>query len=181
MADEESIYNIIPKPVVAPPKPPLYKSIHPGKVDAPRRKGATMGEARSKPPNPHNFLRAHEKEPRAAPPACEKERVSAYKDSTGRKAPVPKRGEGPIQGLQAEKDFVLANKLEAMLAEPPRSQAEADWTKKPEYGQRPAYLDSVAKEIREERDYLQKIEEQRRQTDEQPSREKVWRVGMNSV
>lgn len=73
----ESIYKLIPEPVIEPPKGPLYRSMHPKKVEAralpgstfPRTKkpAGTMGPLKVPPPAQQPFLKKHEKEPKLAP------------------------------------------------------------------------------------------------------------------
>lgn len=82
---EESIYNLIPKPQIIPPKPPqqfifqsLILSIQPNKClfrheskfkevvreehKAKKQDHRTMGYAKEPVPKPNEFLKAHEKE-----------------------------------------------------------------------------------------------------------------------
>ena len=73
--DEESVYRLVPVETEQPPKPPLYRSIHPGAVSPKQvpcsnlgiknvRAAATMGPGSGEVfVSPNKFLLSHEKEP----------------------------------------------------------------------------------------------------------------------
>ncbi|KAF8059723.1 hypothetical protein HT031_005131 [Scenedesmus sp. PABB004] len=139
---EESIYNLRPRPQLAAPRPPMHRSAHPGEVDpaalgGPRpRAAATFG----RPPggnaeHPDAFLRSHAKEPllpEPAAPAVRKPKV---------KPPVPGRAEAPLMGLASNKNYVTSNAVEAILASPKRRPQEAArYAERAGFGKVPAYL-----------------------------------------
>lgn len=140
---EESIYNLIPKPVEVPAKPPLYHSTHEGKIDpahfvmgvSKRGRGTFGAPSGEYKPKPTEFLSKHSKEPILPDPAP----VSDPK--TKRKAPVPSRKEKPIMGLVSKKNFVTSNAVEAILSKPKKTmQDPLQYTKKQDYGKVPNYL-----------------------------------------
>ncbi|KAI8463660.1 MAG: flagellar associated protein [Monoraphidium minutum] len=97
--------------------------------------------------DPSSFLRKHAKEsvlPDPAPPSSPKLRV---------KPPVPARGDAPVMGLMSDKDWVVANAVEAIAARPPQhgvgggsagrsvgKLADVDYTQRPGFGKVPTYL-----------------------------------------
>ena len=73
-----------------------------------------------------------------------------YRDDE-RKPAVPARHEKPICGLTGTKNFVLANAVENMLAEPKvRQSSEVDWLRKEDFGKVPQYLASVKEQVNKE-------------------------------
>lgn len=68
-----------------------------------------------------------------------------------RKVPVPKRDEKPIMGLVSDKNFIVSNAVENILAAPklPANQ-QKDYLKKKNYGKVPKYMQSIKKEIEDE-------------------------------
>jgi len=79
------------------------------------------------------------------------------------KAAVPKMDEKPIQGLVSDKNFIVANAVENILAAPklPGKQ-EKDFLKKNAYGKVPKYLTTIKNEIEDEYNLVREmqIEEQ---------------------
>ena len=72
-----------------------------------------------------------------------------------RKEPLPKKGEEPLHGLKTDKNFITANALEAILAEPQNVRQEpVRGTDRPDYAHIPAYLVNLKKDIAEEREYV---------------------------
>jgi len=70
---------------------------------------------------------------------------------------VPKKGEKPIMGLKSTKNFVLANAVENMLAQPKTRDQDANWTKKKEYGETPGYLKAIKDEMDREYEHIKAI------------------------
>jgi len=142
--EEESINNLVPPPQEVPRKPPMYRSTHPGKVNPKdmefgARKvqpGATFGRpdgTYAEPPAA--FLKSHAKEPVLPEPSA----PTTQKLKT--KPPVPLRDEAPVHGLKSNKNFVTANAVEVVLAEPKKLPGEPFlYTAKPDFGKVPAYL-----------------------------------------
>merc|ERR1711998_171841 len=63
-------------------------------------------------------------------------------------------------GVRSNKNFITANAVENILAQPKKPKEDADWTKKPSYGKTPTYLKKVKKEISEEYNYIRAVQEQ---------------------
>jgi len=76
---------------------------------------------------------------------------------------VPKKGEKPIHGLVSDKNFIVANAVENILAAPklPTSK-DKDFLKKKNYGKVPKYVSKIKAEIEDEYNLVREmqIEEQ---------------------
>ena len=67
--------------------------------------------------------------------------VSKYARGTEAKPAVPKRDEKPIHGLVSDKNFIVANAVENILAAPKLPQnTQKDYLKKKNYGTVPKYM-----------------------------------------
>lgn len=76
---------------------------------------------------------------------------------------MPKRDEKPIHGLVSDKNFIVANAVENILAAPKlQSQKDKDYLKKKAYGAVPKYLTKIRNEIEDEYNLVREmqIEEQ---------------------
>jgi len=74
---------------------------------------------------------------------------------------VPKRGETPIMNLVTSKNFVVANAVETILAQPKRIPSTTkDYLKKEDYGKVPQYLHQVKQDIQSELDYIKGLHDQ---------------------
>jgi len=76
---------------------------------------------------------------------------------------VPKRDEKPIHGLVSDKNFIVANAVENILAAPKLQQSQdKDFLKKKNYGAVPKYLTKIKNEIEDEYNLVREmqIEEQ---------------------
>ena len=81
----------------------------------------------------------------------------------GRKAPIPAKDEKPIHGLVSDKNFIVANAVENILAAPKLpATKEKDMLKKKNYGQVPKYVTKIKTEIEDEYTLIREmqIEEQ---------------------
>ncbi len=68
-----------------------------------------------------------------------------------KKAAVPKKDEKPIMGLVSDKNFIVSNAVENILAAPKLPQnSDKDYLKKKNYGKVPKYLQKIKKEIEDE-------------------------------
>ena len=68
-----------------------------------------------------------------------------------KKVPVPKKDEKPIMGLVSDKNFIVSNAVENILAAPKLpSSSDKDYLKKKNYGKVPKYLQTIKKEIEDE-------------------------------
>lgn len=79
------------------------------------------------------------------------------------KPAVPKKDEKPIHGLVSDKNFIVANAVENILAAPKLPQnTQKDYLKKKNYGAVPKYLTKIKNEIEDEYNLVREmqIEEQ---------------------
>lgn len=180
----ESIYDLIPRPVEIPVKPPRYKSKFPGTIPPTNSTFGTKGTSKpgvtnvagyyAKPQEGHHsfqqpfatmgktgnrkatteILHPHEKEP-SLPNPQQFQRNTTYK-----KPAVPSRSEKPMMGVTSTKNFVTANAVENILSSAKKPEEPMDWTKKKEYGKVPAYLEKVKGEIANEYNYVRSLQEQ---------------------
>jgi hypothetical protein len=68
-----------------------------------------------------------------------------------KKIPVPKKDEKPIMGLVSDKNFIVSNAVENILAAPNLPvNREKDFLKKKNYGKVPRYLQTIKNEIEDE-------------------------------
>ena len=68
------------------------------------------------------------------------EKTYHYKDDS-KKPPVPKKDEKPILGLVSDKNYIVANAVENILAAPKMPvNRDKDFLKKKTYGKTPQYL-----------------------------------------
>lgn len=190
MAEEESIYNLIPKEYVPPPKPKQYKSKYP--ADAPPTSstfglkttskvlgnvagdfehfdgahrssslGASFGKAKGTiKPDPQSFR----KKGTGTHKLPEQTNKFNY-TSQERKPPIPKKDEKPILGLKTDKNFIVANAVEVILKAPKALPEQADPLKKKEYGRVPEYINKIKGDIEEEYNTLRQLK--REQEDEE--------------
>lgn len=121
---DESIYNLIPKPQVIPPKEPRYESKfkETAKKELAEKKvgHATMGYAKEPVPHPDNFLKAHTKElthqfPRPPKPH---RGDTPQAEPAPKKPGVPRHNEQPLLGLKTTKNFVSQNAVDAIMTVP---------------------------------------------------------------
>merc|ERR1712166_1723730 len=68
-----------------------------------------------------------------------------------KKVAVPKKDEKPIMGLVSDKNFIVSNAVENILAAPKLpGNSNRDFLKKKNYGKVPRYLQTIKKEIEDE-------------------------------
>ena len=148
MDSGENVFALIPPTRHEPPKPPMYTSTHPGEVPRPVASHKTFGMANGKcKPNPSPFLHSHVGEPLLPEPTM----VNNPKQKV--KPAVPYRGEKPVMGLQSSKNFVTANAIETILSEPRKmGGVPVQYAKRQGYGKVPKYLQTVKKQIAEEKE-----------------------------
>ena len=77
--------------------------------------------------------------------------VSKFERGQPKKEPIPKREEKPIMGLVSDKNFIVSNAVENILAAPvlPKNN-DKDYLKKRNYGKVPKYLQKIKTEIEDE-------------------------------
>ena len=110
----ESIYNLIPRAIEKPQKPPRYDSKFKPTVKVEmktnRSPNKTMGPAKVDVPIPEEFLKKHTREHRLAIENSPKER------DPNRKPPVPRHDEKPLMGIRTNKNFVNTNAVENIMS-----------------------------------------------------------------
>lgn len=179
----ESIYDLIPREYAAPPKEKRYKSKYPhdsvptastfglhtsskivGNVsgdyahfDGPHKKqsakgtfGGVKGTAVAK---PDSFrMKGTGTAVLNAP--------SKFNRPGSKKVPVPKVAEKPVMGLKSDKNFIVANAVETILAAPKTKPEETRYATKKDFGQVPKYLNRIKGDIDEEYVTLRRLREE---------------------
>jgi len=175
MDSGESIYHLIPDPVIVPPKPAMHKSMHAGKIDPhdfymgvpTKREKGSFGPADGQKPPAGTFLKSGSGAPplpTPAAPTVPKEKL---------KAPVPT--EKPVMGLVSGKNYITANAVENILSAPKGIKPEPmRATSKPDYGKVPTYLKTIKGAIDAEKEM---IEEQHRQAQMAAAAGSMMRMG----
>lgn len=79
------------------------------------------------------------------------------------KPAVPAAEEAPpVMNSATSKNFIVANAVETILAEPKKvSQGARDYLRKEDYGRVPKYLQHIKKDIDQEYEYIRTLQEQR--------------------
>lgn len=198
MENEESIYNLIPPEEYKAPKQKLYKSKHNPKA-APTGSTFCLGTT-SRPgvanlngeivPEGSNHLNvagtglwgkklgASKAQPQTFMKKGEGtlrttglvKTTTEYKNRQKRRPAVPKKDEKPIMGLTSDKNYIVANAVENILAAPKvKDNKEKDYTKKKDYGKTPKYLQKIKNEIDQE---YELVREMQMEEDQQRDREK---------
>ncbi|CAG9463639.1 unnamed protein product [Pedinophyceae sp. YPF-701] len=144
--EAESIYALIPRPQEKVVRPPRHKSKFPGNprqgangtlhMGTEPKAGATFGPPpEAVRPNPKQFLKSHTGEPVLPEP------TAPSKTKSRNKPPVPSRKDKPIMSLVSQKNYVTANAVEVILAQPKKhGTGDLNWTTKPDFGKVPSYL-----------------------------------------
>jgi len=118
--------------------------------------GAARGTLR---PDPANIRKKGTGNPILVP----KTEVGKMNRAGDKKPAVPKRDEKPIHGLVSDKNFIVANAVENILAAPKLpAPKEQDMLKKKTYGKVPKYVTKIKQEIEDEYNLVREmqIEEQ---------------------
>lgn len=153
----ESIYGLIPPRQIVPERPPMHRSKHVGSVDpakfpmgVPRRDKGTFGPPNEQAkPNPKVFLKKHVGEPVLPDPKA----PSRPKPKV--KAPLPDKNDRPIMGLVSAKNYITANAVENILAQPKRPPpAPVPATMRADFGKVPGYLKTVKNQIHREKEIV---------------------------
>lgn len=64
---------------------------------------------------------------------------------------MPKKDERPIHGLVSDKNFIVANAVEAILSAPKVAEKQdKDYLKKKNFGKVPKYVNKIKQEIEDE-------------------------------
>ncbi len=81
-----------------------------------------------------------------------------YEDGFKR-PPVPLRDEKPIHGLVSDKNFIVANAVENILAAPKLpANKDKDYLKKKNFGKTPKYLEKIKNEITDEYNLVREMQ-----------------------
>jgi hypothetical protein len=178
--EDESIYNVIPQSQQAAARAKRYHSKHNHTVPPsfstfgfqgtskvignvagekeekhdgthPSKKPAgTFGRTVSTTVNPKQFLRKTE-----GVRDTTKEKFEHKHEIV--KPPIPSRSDRPVMGLSTDKNFVVANAVEAILAAPKKVvEEEARAVDKGGYGKVPAYIQRVKRELSTRKEYSTK-------------------------
>ena len=180
---QESIYDLIPREYVAPPKEKRYRSKYPHDA-VPTASTFGLGTTSKVVGNMNgdyaHFDGAHKKSAArgtfggvkgtavAKTDGFRKKgtgtavlpEVKKFERGAERKAPVPKATEKPIMGLKSDKNFIVANAVETILAAPKTKPEETKYVSKKDYGQVPKYLNRVKNDIDEEYITLRRLREE---------------------
>jgi len=93
------------------------------------------------------------------PVLVEKKEVLKMSRAGGEKVSVPKMNEKPIQGLVSDKNFIVANAVENILAAPKLpGNKDKDFLKKGNYGKTPKYLTTIKNEIEDEYNLVREMQ-----------------------
>ena len=179
MEFEESIFNLIPKERYEPPKPKRYKSMHPhnmpptcstfalrttskpdvanvagnyqpqGGAHSQRGMSLTFGKPKgAMKPEATGFQKKGSGNPVLAEQTTLKK--FTYTDDFKRVS-VPKKDEKPIMGLVSDKNYIVANAVENILAAPKLPvNPDRDYLKKKNFGKVPQYIQKIKSEIEDE-------------------------------
>jgi hypothetical protein len=154
MAQQESIYNLVPVHQDPPHKQPLYHSKYPGIVDPKQfemgvkdvKPGATFGKPLGGyDSSPETFIKSHSKEPVLPSP------TKPTHEKMKRKPDIPSRTEVPTMGLVSDTNYVTSNAIKTILAKPPQAKQEFRWTQKPGFGEVPEYLQQNKSRVEQEK------------------------------
>lgn len=126
---DESIYNLIPRPVVVAQKQPRYdskfKSDVRTEVKNTKSDHRTMGYLKEPVPKPDEFLKAHAKEfthqfprPPLDPSFQQAPSNNFDQQHSTKKPPVPLHNDQPLLGLKSNKNFVSQNAVDTIMTVP---------------------------------------------------------------
>ena len=159
--EEETIYNLIPKPPPELVKVPLHKSKFQGSTtfDTVKKRGhATMGEPKDvmwKDPKVDYLKkgsRCHNLGPRA--------RATPHGQETLNKPPVPRQNEIPKARPSPKKNLILENWKNAPKTKKLHPEKPVTWyTDKKDFGKVPEYLSKVKREYEDENAYWDEVRE----------------------
>lgn len=152
----ESIYGWIKQDPAQAARAPRHKSRHDPKAPVPastirpkKAAAATIGRTVKDTVRPTEFLRAGAKSSELPEP-----HPGFRRETT--KPPVPTRHDRPVMGVKSQKNFVVANAVENILAAPRVvERGEPDYLRKADYGRVPEYLSDVRAEIAAEQEFIE--------------------------
>lgn len=77
---------------------------------------------------------------------------------------IPNKHEPPVMNLVSRKNFIVANAVETILAQPKKlTQGTKDYLNKEDYGKMPKYLHNIKRDIECEYDYIKHIQDENAQ------------------
>eukprot|EP00397_Hematodinium_sp_SG-2012_P029918 GEMP01031647.1.p1 GENE.GEMP01031647.1~~GEMP01031647.1.p1 ORF type:complete len:315 (+),score=66.36 GEMP01031647.1:98-946(+) len=194
--NEETIYKIVQKEIPPPPRPPMYRSQHPGsrapscstfRIAQTSKPGvqnmsgedimncggaheyvkpsATFGPPPGvSKPDPVNFMTSSQRTGVLSAEEVRKHHPELLQPSNLKprlRPSVPRKEEKPIMHLVSEKNYIIANAVEAILAAPKKVAVEPqNWINRPAYGEVPQYLGQIKKDISAEYEYIQRLQEE---------------------
>jgi len=172
----ESIYNLIPKEEIPPEKVPRYKSKYPPTI--PPTYSTLCHKTTSRPgiTNPHGefsimggthshralsatfgLLKGSAKQSPASytkkgsGPFLRALSKKCHYINEDRRPAIPDKADKPIMGLVSEKNYIIANAVENILAAPKKIQEEKfNYLTIKNYGKVPKYIEKIKKEIDDE-------------------------------
>jgi hypothetical protein len=127
-----------------------------------RTMGAVPGAVKN---DPSKFMTAGERSERVATLSevkrTQPDVLKPTQLKTKSKPTVPKAEATPVMNLVTSKNFIVANAVETILAAPKKVQDGAkDYLRKEDYGNTPAYLKHIKKDIQAEYDYIRQLQQQ---------------------
>lgn len=84
----------------------------------------------------------------------------ADRDDKTKRENVPKVDDKPIMGLKSNKNFIIANAVQNILAAPKQQPEEFAYTQKKDYGQTPEYLTQINDKINTEYHMIRELQQQ---------------------
>ncbi|CAD8057494.1 unnamed protein product [Paramecium primaurelia] len=181
---QESIYNLIPKEYVPPPKEPMYRSAYPNGLvptastfnnhttSRPKVNNINGDFDLVKGPHTHKGQSHSLGKPKGSykPDATmfrmkntgtmgsnQLPEIQSFKYPQSCKAAVPKKDEKPIHGLKSNKNFIVTNAVENILSAPKQITEEKAWTEKKDYGKVPDYLTKIQSSINNEYEIIRNM------------------------
>jgi len=182
----ESIYNLIPKEYIQPPKEGLYRSKYNPNIPP---TASTFGHVTTSVPKvanlngrTENWEGPHPAKANNAtfgkPKGGVKPHTDSYRkrgtgtmgynyqapsesafkyDENYQKPAVPKVEEKPIMGLKTQKNYIVANAVENMLSQPKVLEKPAKFVEKREYGKVPKYLENIKDQMNREYEHIKAV------------------------
>lgn len=164
---EENIFNLVPQKPPTPPKPPMYQS---KTADKPLSSfghqsgkhsnfGKPTGSYKTKPQDyMRSFQKSHKVDTLKTLKKASPEKVLLKPENSRRHPPVPSRDDKPIMGLVTNKNFIVANAVEVILAQPRKlNQEPAHFMTNEGYGEVPKYLGEIKQAINDEYSAIKEI------------------------
>lgn len=174
---DESVYSLIPAPVVIPAKAARFKSQRApaptastfgfqgtsvvlsnvagqpklNTVHPAKKDFATFGKVVSTEVDPSTFLKKSQGKDLSAKSADSQTSPNRHADEQ-KKPAIPKRDEKPVMGLKTDKNFVVANAVENILsiAKKQPSVAQTRAVDREDYGAVPEYITKIKSELKDQ-------------------------------